>query len=217
MDRRALIVDIETFAISDAVQYLEPAEAPSNYKDPAKIAAYIKEAETKLLDGCALDPDLCRIVALGYMLEDDERPVVSIAQTEAHERLILTQFWRSAEDRQFITFNGFKFDLPVLMRRSLYLGVEHPILNLDKYRSNHLDLYQRLTHNGTITGHSMRFYCARFGIQIDDLTIGKDIAALVRAGEWEGVRAHCHADVLATKALAARLGYLTATQERVSA
>lgn len=213
MDRRALICDIETVAIADAAQYLEPVEAPANYKDHAKIAAYEVEAAAKQLDRCALDPDLCRIVALGWMLEDEDRPVTVIAKDESQERFALMQFWRSVVDRQFVTFHGFAFDLPVLMRRSLYLGIEHPVLNLDKYRSPHLDLYQRLTFNGVLPAHSLRFYCARFGILVDDLATGKDIAALVTTGDWNGVQGHCHADVLATRALAKRLGYLRGVEQ----
>lgn len=212
MDRRKLIIDLETVAIDDAAQYIEPVSAPSNYKDPEKIRAYEAEAAKTAIDKCALDPDLCRIVAIGHMLEDDPQPVVSCVRNEDSERLALTLFWRIASDRLFVSFNGFKFDLPVLMRRSLYLGVEHPVLNLDKYRSHHIDLYNRLTYNGVLPAHSLRFYCARFGIQVDDLTTGKDIAEMARKQDFDGIRHHCRADVLATRDLAKRLGYVGAEQ-----
>lgn len=213
MDRRALICDIETYAIGDATQYLEPVEAPGNYKDPEKIAAYIKEAEQKQLGRCALDPDLARIVAVGWQLEDTSDPTVLIAQDEDVERYTLRKFWDVAEDRQFITFRGNAFDLPFLMRRSLYLSIEHPVLNLDRYRSPHLDLSQRLSMNGVLPMHSLKFYLSRFNIPCDDLTTGKDIAGLVEANDWPAVRAHCAADVRGTHALAQRLGYLQASTQ----
>jgi hypothetical protein len=72
----ALIVDLESFAITDAEQYVEPVDAPSNYKDPIKIAEYIKTAQGKSIDRCALDPDLARIVALGWMFPSDAKPIV---------------------------------------------------------------------------------------------------------------------------------------------
>ena len=211
--RRSLVCDIETFAIHDAAQYLEPVEAPSNYKDEAKIAAYIKEAEAKQLGRCALDPDLCRIVALGWMHEGNDHPEVLITPDEQTERYALEMFWRVAHERTLVTFHGLAFDLPVLMRRSLYLGIEHPILNLDKYRTPHCDLLARLTFNGVLPAHKLRFYLARFGIPVDDLTTGKDIAALVEANDWKGVMAHCEADVRGTHALAQRLGYIGVAQE----
>lgn len=214
-DTRALIVDIETGSIADAETYLEPVSAPDNYKDPVKIAAYEADARQKQIDRCALDPDLCRVVAIGYMLEDWSEPEIVLARTQQEECEALEQFWRLARlpnntTRPLVTFDGLKFDLPVLMRRSLYLHVAHPILNLDKYRTPHIDLYARLTHNGTIDGHKLRFYMARFGIHVDDMTSGKDIAGLIAAGDWTAVAEHCKADVIGTKALAHRLGYLTA-------
>lgn len=236
-----VIVDIETYAIADAEQYLPPLEvlpppdldgilAARNLVDPAKVAADLaKRREAAIADHedrckaqaekrqrdlqrCALDADLCRIVALGYMLEDDDRPVLFICTTEDEERLALMAFWRSMAHHMLVTFHGFAFDLPVLMRRSLYLGVEHPLINIDKYRSPHIDLYQRLTYNGLLPAHSLKFYCARLGILIDDVTTGKDIAAMVEACDWEGIRLHCQSDVLATRALAGRLGYLHMSQ-----
>jgi DNA polymerase elongation subunit (family B) len=208
-----VICDIETHAIPDAEQYLtEPVSAPANYKDEAKIAAYIAEKRAEQLSRCALDPDLARVVAIGYAYHDTDRVEVLTARDTQDERLMLEAFWRSAHGHRFVTFNGHKFDLPVLMRRSLYLNVPYPRVNIDRYRSDNLDLFNVLTWNGTINGHSLRFYCARFGITIDDLTTGKDIAAMVAAGDWHGVALHCEADVKATKALAARLGVLPTTK-----
>jgi uncharacterized protein YprB with RNaseH-like and TPR domain len=182
-----IIVDIETYAIGDADQYIEPADAPANYKDPAKIAEYVANATAKAIDRCALDADLCRLVAIGWMFGTDTKPVVRTCSTETTEVDTLHEFWRdyvAAGEPSLVTFRGLKFDLPVLMRRSLYLRVPHPSINLDRYRTPHIDLYNRLTFNESITGHSLKFYLSRFGIANDDLTSGKDIAALVKAGEW---------------------------------
>jgi uncharacterized protein YprB with RNaseH-like and TPR domain len=211
MDHTPLIVDLETVSIADAEQYLtDPITAPSNWKDPEKIAAYIADATKSQLNKCALDPDLARIVALGYIFQDSNTPVVHVIKDEATEQWALTEFWRHVitagnSPRQLVTFNGLRFDLPVLMRRSLYLGVPYPKLNLDRYRTIHLDLYDILTYHGVLPAHSLRFYCARFGILIDDLTTGKDIAQLVAEGNLDAVVAHCQADVMATQALARRV------------
>jgi hypothetical protein len=207
--REAVIVDIETYPIDDADQYVEPVEAPANYKDPEKIAAYIASAQQKAVDRCGLDPDLCRIVALGWMFAGEPTPQVKVCKTVTEERDALEYFWRDAMDQPLVTFNGLKFDLPVLMRRSLYLGIAHPMLNLDRYRTPHIDLFNRLTFNGAISGHSLKFYLSRFGIASDDETSGKDTAALVRANDWKSVAAHCEADVRGTKQLAVRIGALT--------
>jgi uncharacterized protein YprB with RNaseH-like and TPR domain len=154
----ALIVDIECIGIESATDYLEPIEAPSNYKDPQKIADYIAEATAKALDRCGLDPDLCRIVALGAG-EVEGPDTVILCKTEDDEATALEALWKRVTNaagvpRTLVSFNGFGYDLPVLMRRSQYLGIAHPTLNLDRYRSPHLDLMQRLTWNGAIKAHS---------------------------------------------------------------
>lgn len=207
-----MIIDIETFSLDEAAQFIEEPTAPANYKDPAKIEAFIADAKAKAIDRCALDPDLCRVVAIGWQAH--EASDVWIAQSVEHERNVLRDFWQLAAPF-YIGFNLLSFDLPVLIRRSQYLGLDVPPMayNLDKYRSPHIDLMLRLSFNKTITAHSLDFYCRRFGVPITDSTSGKDIDALVRAGEWDAVALHCRADVLKTAAVAERLGYLAAAVE----
>jgi predicted PolB exonuclease-like 3'-5' exonuclease len=211
--RDHVIVDIETAAIEDAAQYVEPVEAPANYKDPAKIAEYVATAQAKAVDRCGLDPDLCRIVALGWMFPGEPSPQVRVCKTVTEEKDTLEYFWRDVQEATLVTFNGLKFDLPVLMRRSLYLGIPYPRLSLDRYRTPHIDLFNQLTYNGTIQGHSLKFYLSRFNIATDDLTSGKDIAALVKAGEWAAVATHCQSDVIGTKDLALRIGAIRLARE----
>jgi 3'-5' exonuclease len=207
--RDTIIVDIETASITDAEQYLEPIEAPANYKNADAIERYVKDATVRAIDRCSLDPDLCRLVALGWMFTRDTEPTIWSCQNSTQERDALEKFWRdydAAHDPELVTFNGLRFDLPVLMRRSLYLGIRFPLLNLDKYRTPHIDLLDKLTHHGVLTAHSLRFYLSRFGIPVNDEHTGKDVAELVRAGDWAAVAAHCRADVLGTKQLAERIG-----------
>lgn len=235
-DAVRMIVDIETIAIADAAHYLEPVEqiAPpdlslitpaKNLVDPVKIAADIEKRQQaaiaahaeqcqqqewkhrQQLERCALDLDLCQIVAIGWMREDDSEPSVALL-TDAPEELMLVRLWRDIGQRVTIGYNTLGFDLPVLLRRSLYLGIPHPFINTDKYRTNHIDLQMKLSFNGQQKFRPLSFYCKRFGIVCEDETSGKDIGALVVAGEWGKVAAHCTADVLKTKALAERMGLL---------
>lgn len=205
------IVDIETAPIADAQDFLDMSDvaAPSNYKDQAKIDAYCKAEIEKRVSKAALDLDLCRIVAIGWLREDmDEgQNLVRVAATEEQERADLIAFWDELDERTTIGYNQIGFDLPILLRRSLYLGVTAPSLNLDKYHSSHIDLQQRLSLNGTKPYRSLNWYCRRFKLAVpaDDST-GKDIGQLVADGHWEAVAAHCRADVLKTRALAERMG-----------
>ena len=231
------VVDLETVPIPNAEQYLDPVEsiaepdyslimAAKNLTDPVKIAADLEKRRQaareayheqcqqqahkrcELLERCALDLDLCRIVALGWQREDCKAPDVFTCVTEEREAGVLRLFWDDLDDRSTVGYNSLSFDLPVLMRRSLYLGVPAPRPNLNKYRTNHLDLQQVLSHEGTKPYRSLNWYCKRWGITVADDITGKDVARLVAEGNWEAVQAHCRADVLKTKALAERVGVL---------
>lgn len=204
---RRIVFDLETAPIDGAATYLEPVSAPSNYKDEAKIAAYIAEATAAAADKCSLDPDLCRIVALGWQVEGDESPTVRTCEHEDEERDTINEFWSWADNRHLVGFNCLAFDLPVLLRRGLYLDALRPGIQIDKYKHPQVtDLQMVLSFNGTIKLHGLAFYCKRFGIDVPDTITGADIGHAVKDGRWSEVRGHCHADILKTAAVAARVG-----------
>lgn len=231
------VIDIETVPIVNVEDYLDPVEPiaepdlalvtpAKNLTDPAKIAADLEKRRTaaleayhedchkqaakrrELVERSALDLDLCQLVALGYMREDWNEPIVLTIDQPRNEAAALCTFWAELDNRVTVGYNSIGFDLPILLRRSLYLGVQAPMLNLDKYRSPHLDLQQKLSFNGTKPYRSLNWYCKRMGLDVpcDSSTSGKDIGQLVAEGQWEAVGAHCRSDVLKTKALAERLG-----------
>src|SRR5690606_2761049 len=131
---RYLTIDVEAVAIADVETYLEPVTAPSNYRDPEKIAAYEQEARAAAIARAALDVDLARIVALGIKRDDGATDVLR-CQDEAGERYALTHLWGLYRPQtQFVTFNGLGYDLPLLLRRSLYLGLWHPSIQCDRFK-----------------------------------------------------------------------------------
>lgn len=208
----AVVLDCETFAIDGVAQYLDEPAAPANYKNADTIAAYIEDAKRKAVAKAALRPDLARIVALGWMREGrDTVPTVITCRDAAEEAYALERFWGDVTYTQggqqihrLITFNGHKFDLPMLLRRSLALRVPHPIVRIDRL-SPHTDLLKKLTYDFAIEGYSLGFYLKRYEIESlgdDDAIDGAEIDALVRAGDWAAVARHCAADVYRTFALA---------------
>lgn len=208
----AFIVDLETVAIDGAEALVEPAQAPSNYKDPQKIADYIKEAQRKQVEQAAIYPYTNRIVALGWCEETDDVETVSLINNEATEARALGEFWsrvvdsRTGHVESLVTFNGRRFDLPTLMVRSRFLGVRAPALNLDRYRSPHPDLLDVLTFGGTIESRSLGWYAKRFGLNTDDAFSGKHIGDLYADGNWDAIQAHCESDVRLTRQIAEILG-----------
>jgi hypothetical protein len=210
-----IVFDCEAVAIDDAGNYLEPVSAPSNYKDEAKIAAYCEQAQREVLAKAALDIDLGRIVALGTIVDGGE-PFVAVIRDEQDERQSLDTFWRFVVAQghhmrpTLIGFNCLGYDLPLMLRRSLYLGVKTPRFQMGKYRHDGIeDLMLSLSFDGAVKYRGLSFYCRRFGIDIPDETSGKDIATLHATDDWAGITAHCRADLLKTAALARRIGVLT--------
>jgi hypothetical protein len=209
---RTLILDIATAPLENAADYIttDDITAPSNYKDPAAIARYVDAEKAKRLEKAALDPDTCRVTALGW--QSDTGSDIELARDEDDEREVIRAILTFALDRQIVTFNGFKFDLPVLMRRCAYLGVPMPDLNLDRYRSPHVDLYDRLTFRGAITGHLLSWYVKRHGWTdlVKPLT-GAEEAQVPQSGRWDELAQSVRHDLTATARLAQWLGVLPKT------
>lgn len=199
-----IVFDLETVAIDGVEQYIK---APRNYKDPEKIATYLEEKA----EMASLDIDLCRIVAIGYQHPDEDEPTVYATPDEKTEAEALTRFWKRVGNRQLLGFNCVQFDVPLAMRRSLYLDIPYPPLFVTRFKHPTIqDLMQILSYDGLQKYHGLQFYGQRFGIVNDDPFDGGDIADLVRKGRWEDVAAHCRYDVKLTLALARRIKLLPA-------
>ena len=209
-----VVLDVETVAIDDVESYLEPVQAPANYRDPDKISAYEADAKKAQATKAALDVDLARLVAIAWQYGTESG--VEIMKDEVQERTKLGEFWHRfwpvyvPGSTVAVTFNGLNFDLPMLLRRSLYLGVTAPKLQLDRYRHpDVIDLMQLLSLDGRLKYHSLSFYAARFGLPYPQEIDGSHIAAAVAAGEWDAVKEKCQFDVQTTAALAKRMGVLS--------
>ena len=213
--RRTLVFDTEAAPILNAADYLEPVSAPSNYTKPEAIANYVAKAEAEQLAKCALDPDLARIVALGLIV--DGEVTVDTAKDEGQERALLAAFWFMLGDYPYprlIGFNCLGYDLPLIYRRSLYLGVTPKPIAMGKYKHPDVDdLMMVLSFDGAQKFHSLDFYCKRFNLDVPtDPVKGKDIGALVAANDWEAIAHHCRCDVIRTAMLGARMGYCHVSQ-----
>ena len=210
-----LVFDVESVAIANATEYLEPATAPSNYKSEAAIASYVAKANAEQLAKAALDVDLARIVCVGF--SDGNTTLVAVCKDEDDEASALTAFWRkvavpaSISDRPtLVGFNCVGFDLPLMLRRSLYLGVKAPRLQVGKYRHDGIeDLMLTLSFDGALRYRGLDFWRRRLALDVPpDPHTGGNIAGLVADGNWSAVADHCRSDVNTTAALARRMGVL---------
>lgn len=158
-----LFVDIETIANPDMVQYLPEPEAPGNYKDANKIASYIAEAKEKATETMALDPDFCKIKAIGFGFGFEKR-ISKIAD----EKELLEMFWDYAVQYFYLcNFNLIGFDLPVILRRSLMLKVKPSrLFQVKKYSTEQLIDFQDIINHGKPCpkGKGLKNICKWFGI-----------------------------------------------------
>ena len=90
---RLIVLDIETAAHPNAGSWFDPVEPDSRLVDPAKIAKSIAEKTTERDEKLSLDPDACRLVALGFHAVGYGDPTCYLMSNEMEERLHLQMFW----------------------------------------------------------------------------------------------------------------------------
>jgi hypothetical protein len=163
--RNILFFDIETEVNPDAVDFIQVPSAPSNYKDPDKIAAYIAEKKAESLNTAALDADYGKIISIS-MTEDINAGITTIDLTTGKEVALINYFWERYAACKGIScgYNIIGFDLPYLMRRSFALGIKVPIVPfMAKYRTEPtIDLMGILYNWGPAKG--LKWVCKRYGI-----------------------------------------------------
>lgn len=126
------VFDIETagFAEADIIHLAPKFEAPSNYKDPEKIAAAIAEQKANWLKRAALSPITGRVLAIGIKPRD-AFPIIFEAPTPEDERSIIVGFWDYVKEGEFWSamegWNVEGFDLPFLIKRSWKLRIPVPM------------------------------------------------------------------------------------------
>lgn len=217
-----IAVDIETVGLDLAREFIPAPDlnaitAPSNYKKPDVIAEFIaaKRIEVQAeyeasLSRAALDWNLSRIVAMGWQVPGGD-VFSATCRDEQDERSGLEEFWRDCRGRKIVGFAARTFDVPTLIQRSRLLNVSYPRVRIDRFgRGDVMDVRDVLTFDDAryeaLMPRSLKVFCKRFGIPCSDEIDGKDIAALVAAGEWAKVEAHVRSDVEITVALAKRVG-----------
>lgn len=217
-----LILDLATTGIDNAAEFISTDDiaAPANYKDPEKIAAYCEAKRAERIAEAALDVDLARITAIGLASPRWGNAInIDICRTEDDERAALETIRREALSARssyewampLVSFNGLRYDWPLLMRRAFYLGVDFPAISLDRYRTNHIDVWDRLSHHGVLKAHSLTWYAKRLGwTDLVKPLSGAEEAQAAKDGKWDELRASVEHDVRACQRLAAHAKWIQA-------
>jgi DNA polymerase elongation subunit (family B) len=141
-----IVFDVATApAPADVIdRYMPEVEAPSNYKDPAKIDAYKAEQREKFIQKAALSPLTGQVLAIGLWADGRYRRFICTNEPQA-EADCIRWLWDLVGTRTVLVgFNSNSFDLPFLYRRSWALGIDPPLNRMDQSgrfsHSLHVDL-----------------------------------------------------------------------------
>jgi predicted PolB exonuclease-like 3'-5' exonuclease len=137
------------------------------------------------------------------------------------EERLLAGFWRlfSEGDFRLVTWNGRRFDLPVLILRAFLYGIPAGayFLRGDRWSGYtrryapeyHSDLAELLSSYGSATTMGLDEMARAMGLPGKGEDHGSMVEALANAGEIERVRSYCEGDVLNTMALFYRWSLMT--------
>lgn len=200
-----IYLDIETKGNTLMFDKLPAIRPPSNYRDPAKIEAYLAEKRIALMEEIALDIDLCRIVAVSYARDGSDITTV-LCEAQSEEKQALDAVWgllAEFPNDPVCGYNVLGFDLPVILRRSMAHRI-HPTrwISLAKF-NNHdvLDLMLLLYNFGSFKFRGLKDVCNFLGIA--NPLPGKD-GSMVNSMTPDELRAYSANDVHLTRELARR-------------
>lgn len=153
-------------------------------------------AESAFIKKLSVNPQYCKIAALGMAVGDD--PVNGLI---GDERAMLQRFWSLAcVSSHIVGFNHCGFDLPVILVRSMILGVK-PTRKLDisPWSDSCLDLMVKIFGKGPAIG--MKRLAGMYGLPIDEEGVdGSQVHKLI-VEDPEKVRRYVMSDVMLTRNL----------------
>jgi len=124
-----------------------------------------------------------------------------MARAVEDERRILEAFWdvvRSGREWRFVTYNGLTFDLPYLVRRSIYVGAAPTTgLPLRPYApDSHFDVMRLLANWERSDAVRLEIVAELLGLQKTPAGMeGSQVFPLWQAGRIDEIEAYCLGDV----------------------
>ena len=170
--------------------------------DDEAFAAVRRDVERHM----ALRPEFGHVVCIGMGHDKDGSFVTKAltARTVDDERAILEEFWKrvpSSRDWRFVTYNGLSFDLPYLIRRSIYVGVPPSSgLPLRPYSpDSHFDVMRVLSNWERADTVRLDIVAELLGLRKWPPGMeGSQVLGLWRAGRFDDIEAYCLGDVRLT-------------------
>jgi 3'-5' exonuclease len=214
--------DIETIpAQSDYIKtYIQSnLTAPSSYKKPESISAWIEENKEQVYRKTALNGGFGQIVCIGYAINDKDVRVIYFDNWVSSEKQILQLFfndlieiYRPSSDitPHFIGHNIENFDLRFIYQRAIVLGVKPPsFLPLNSKSYNNMYIFDTMTEwAGKRNYVSLNEICLSLGLPLkSDEIDGSKVWEFVQEGKLKQVADYCANDVEKVRAIHKRLTF----------
>ena len=208
-----LVLDIETVPLNEE----EYSSSQLNFIQKKLKAALarnpdldIKAEESKIK---GTDPYLSRIVCIGiyYPLTG-----LQVSLTNESEKAILVSFWEQIKGYNgiYISFNGVRFDVPFIIKRSMYHKVKPSNLSFlqhTKYNPYppHYDVMLQL---GRDHGYSLKEACDFFGVPSpkEGSVNAESVAQAYHEGRIDEIAKYCLRDLVSTYELYEKIKLFTA-------
>jgi predicted PolB exonuclease-like 3'-5' exonuclease len=158
-------------------------------------------------------------IAIGNVGDDYVlNSVESMSATDYSEEKLIREFWTRAERfaGTMVSFNGRRFDIPVLELAALRHGIAAPIHFADespgrhRYSPNrHLDLFDYLTNFGAASlAGGMNLLLKMIGMPGKTGMDGSKVQEYFEAGRLEEIHRYCRSDVVQTYFLFLRVAQM---------
>ena len=210
-----ITINVETIGDPSLPAALLPSpddyDAPGNYKDSVKIMEYKENAARSEMGRMGLFPLTGRIICGSYLYADSDGKVDEIRtihgdnEREIVQGLIngITQV--SAEFPTLVTYNGISFDVPYICTAAARYGIPLPTGYeykdlLNKYGSDHIDVYTYLTAFGINKKGKLSDWSLRFGFE-PPYGSGDMVSSWFKLGDWDSITRHCSSNVRCTDQL----------------
>ena len=173
--------------------FLDIETAPLEINDEF-VMRYLMDK--KLTDASrSLNPNYSKIIIIGLKYNDELKLLTG------EEKNILEEFWNFIKENNstVITHNGYKFDVPFIIVRSIINNVKIiKEINLNPWnmlRSNHLDTMLIFSQN-VFTNPNLKILAKLNNIDFNDEGIlGRDVERLWKEGNLEKIKEHCKDDI----------------------
>lgn len=192
-----------------AIEVAEEQRSRGPRKGVRGALAKAHKAEADLNKTLSLDPERCRIAALGYAVGDGEVQGIAVDEQMPEDELlrlvwnILKRGWKA--NSPIVGYNVIAFDLPVIMVRSILLGVT-PTRSVDLRKYGNPDMVDLMVARfPSGRRKSLKTLAEQYDIEAPcPDKDGSDVLAMTPAERTEYVKS----DVVVTRALHRRFrGY----------